>query len=213
MITNLRKYTLHPGKLPAYIELYAAEGWPLQLEHLKRCDGFYVVDIGVQNSVVHLWTHADMAEREQCRTRMQADNRWNSFREKIRGFFLDQEDQILRAAPFFTGEGRRPGPDDIVDLRTYTFHHGCMGEFIELYESEGKAIQEKHWGKPIGFYFSDIGGLNRLVHMWVYSGYDDRAKRRAALLSDPAWQSYMPKVLPLFVKMENTTLRPAPFWR
>ena len=101
MITDLRMYTLHPGKLPAFLELYAAEGWPLQLEHLGRCDGFYVVDIGVQNSVVNLWTHKDMAEREQRRQSMQADSRWNTYRKKISGFFLHQEDQILRPAPFF----------------------------------------------------------------------------------------------------------------
>jgi hypothetical protein len=38
-------------------------------------------------------------------------------------------------------------------------------------------------------------------------------QRRAALLGDPAWKAYLAKVLPLFVKMENMTLRPAPFWR
>ncbi len=213
MITDLRMYTLHPGKLPTFLDLYAEEGWPLQSEHLERCDGLYVVDIGVQNSVVQLWTHEDMAEREQRRKRMQADVRWNTFREKIRGFFLHQEDHILRSASFFSGEDTRPGLDDVVDLRVYTFHHGCMDEFVKLYESEGKAIQKGHWGKPIGFYFSDIGSLNRVVHMWVYRNYEDRAKRRAALLGDPSWKTYLVKALPLFVKMENMTLRPVPFWR
>lgn len=213
MITDLRMYTLHPGKLPTYLDLYAEEGWPLQLEFLERCDGFYVVDVGVQNSVVHMWTHEDMAEREQRRKQMQADARWNVFCEKISGFFLHQEDHILRSAPFFPGHGTRPGPDDIVDLRTYTLCHGRRGEFFKLYQSEGRAIQEEHWGKPVGFHFSDIGNLNRIVHLWAYRDHEDRVQRRAALLGDPAWKAYLAKVLPLFVKMENMTLRPAPFWR
>ena len=90
---------------------------------------------------------------------------------------------------------------------------GRSGELFKLYESEERAIQEGHWGKPVGFHFTDIGNLNRIVQLWAYRDYEDRVQRRDALLGDPAWKAYLAKVLPLFVKMENMTLRPAPFWR
>jgi hypothetical protein len=46
----------------------------------------------------------------------------------------------------------------IVDHRTYTLHPGKMKEYVERYEREGKEVQTRHLGQPVGWYTStDIG--------------------------------------------------------
>lgn len=99
----------------------------------------------------------------------------------------------------------------IVDQRTYTLHPGRVPEYLRLYEQEGLAIQEPILGNLIGYFYTDIGPLNQVVHMWGYEDLADRERRRAQLQEDPGWQAYLPKVMPLVVTMQNAILRGASF--
>lgn len=99
----------------------------------------------------------------------------------------------------------------IVEMRTYVLHPGQQGTFLGLMEREGIAIERRILGQMLGFYTSEIGTLNQIVHLWGYQDFDDRAQRRAKLAADPGWQGFVPKVLPLIRDMENRILQPAPF--
>jgi hypothetical protein len=81
----------------------------------------------------------------------------------------------------------------IVDIRTYTAYPGKTNAYLALYEAEGFPTQVKHLGKPIGYFVSEIGELNQIVHMWGYESMADREKKRAAMYADPAWQAYLKK--------------------
>ena len=81
----------------------------------------------------------------------------------------------------------------IVDLRTYTMIPGRLAAFLELYEKEGLPIQIKHLGKPIGYFVTEIGTLNQVVHLWGYDSLADREKRRGAMETDPDWIAYRKK--------------------
>ena len=56
----------------------------------------------------------------------------------------------------------------IIDHRTYTIAHGRTKEYIELFKIEAMPIQERHLGKPIGYFETAIGSLNQVVHLWGY---------------------------------------------
>jgi len=81
----------------------------------------------------------------------------------------------------------------IVDLRTYTMIPGRLAAFLELYEKEGLPIQIKHLGKPIGYFVTEIGTLNQVVHLWGYESLADREKRRGTMEADPDWIAYRKK--------------------
>jgi hypothetical protein len=89
-----------------------------------------------------------------------------------------------------------------------------IGTLAKKGEREGYPVQTQHLGEPIGWYVSmDIGQLNQIVHMWAYEDLADRARRRAAMQADPAWNAYLEKAAPLIMHMENKILHPAPFFR
>ena len=99
----------------------------------------------------------------------------------------------------------------IVEQRTYTLRPGATGEYLRAYENEGFAIQEPILGRLVGWYTTDFGPLNQIVHMWGYDSYAERDRRRARLGADPRWQEFLPKILPLILRQENKTLIPAPW--
>ena len=58
--------------------------------------------------------------------------------------------------------------------------------------SVSAAIQrlERHLGAPLGYYTTEVGDVNEVVHIWQYADAADRERRRAALESDPQWLAY-----------------------
>lgn len=99
----------------------------------------------------------------------------------------------------------------IVEQRTYTLRPGTVPEYLRLYEEEGLAIQRPILGQLVGYFFTDIGPLNQIVHMWAYEDLADRARRRDELARHPGWRAFRPKTLPLIVAQENRILAPARF--
>jgi hypothetical protein len=99
----------------------------------------------------------------------------------------------------------------IYEERTYTLKPGATAAYFKTYEAEALAVQKAILGSLIGYFQTEFGTLNQVVHIWAYDSLEERARRRAKLWQDPTWLGYVPKVLPLVLKMENRLLIPAAF--
>ncbi len=100
----------------------------------------------------------------------------------------------------------------IVEERIYTLKVGKAAEYLKIYEQEGLAVQGSILGGFFGYYFTEIGALNMVVHLWASEGLADRARRRAQLQADPRWRAFLPKLAALIERQENRILNPASFW-
>lgn len=99
----------------------------------------------------------------------------------------------------------------IIEERDYLLYPGKVPDFLKLYEEECFPVQTRILGNLIGFFTTEIGELNHVVHMWGYSSLDERAKRRALLMQDEGFKGYFVKVKPLIVTMTNRILVPTSF--
>ena len=99
-----------------------------------------------------------------------------------------------------------------IEERMYLLHPGKVPEYFRLYETEGMATQLKHLPHLVGYYFTEVGVQNLVVHMWAYDDLNQRERCRIALFADPEWQSYRPKIHPLIMKMETRMMKCAPFF-
>jgi len=99
----------------------------------------------------------------------------------------------------------------IIDERTYTCHPGKVKAFLEVYERLAKPIQWAILGDPIGFFVTETGTLNQVVHLWKYDSMADREQRRARLAQAPNWGDYLDAATPNLIRMENRILVPTAF--
>jgi len=99
-----------------------------------------------------------------------------------------------------------------VEERIYTLQPGKVPAFLKLYQEEGLAIQTRILPAMVGYYTTEIGTLNQIVHMWAYEDLKQRADYRAKMQADPGWQAYAPKVQALVQHQETRILVPAPFF-
>lgn len=99
----------------------------------------------------------------------------------------------------------------IVEMRTYTLQIGAVPEYLKLYEGEGLPIARPILGNLLGYFHSEFGTLNQVIHLWGYADLNDRAKRRAELSAQPAWHAYLKKSRPYMTNQETRILNCAPF--
>jgi len=65
MIYELRTYTLKPGSVPEFEERFAKRQ-PFREKHSKL-GGFWHVEFGPLNQVVHIWPYEDLQHRQERR--------------------------------------------------------------------------------------------------------------------------------------------------
>jgi hypothetical protein len=99
----------------------------------------------------------------------------------------------------------------IYDHRTYTVAHGKMADYLQRYEAIALPISRRHLGPLVGFWITDIGPLNQVVHIWQYDSLQDREDRRARMYADPEWQEFLKLNHGTFVAQEVKILKPARF--
>ena len=94
----------------------------------------------------------------------------------------------------------------IYELRTYTLKVRALDTVIKLF---AERLEHRLKYSPLaGFWYTDIGPLNQIIHLWPYKDLDERAAVRAAFSKDPNWP---PPIMEHIVKMESDLITPFPF--
>jgi len=99
----------------------------------------------------------------------------------------------------------------IVEERCYTVKPGTVQLYYKDYVANGLKIQTRILGNLIGYFHTEIGELNQIVHLWGYDSLAERERRRALLAADAEWQAFLKQSPDIIVAMENRILVPAPF--
>ena len=207
MIYELRTYTLVPGTQGQYLKLSGEVGRKIRGDNYGKQEGFWYTEFGTLNQLVHLWSYADLNERERLRAELGRNEAWTTeYILQIRPLLLAQENKILAPAlplkpPADTG--------NVYELRWYRTHVGKTAEWLDHF----KAVMptRETYTRRVGLWQTQIAQLNEVVHLWVYRDLNDRAERRARLAQDPEWQAFLGKSAPLLAHMQATVLMPAPW--
>ena len=99
----------------------------------------------------------------------------------------------------------------IVEMRTYVLQPGQQVAFLRLMEQEGILIERPILGRMLGFYSTEFGVQNQVIHLWGYDSFAERQRRRSLLAANAEWMAFAPKVMSMICEMKNQLLNPAPF--
>ncbi len=91
----------------------------------------------------------------------------------------------------------------IYELRTYTVKPGTLGDMVNAASTVSRDIRKDDYGKLEGYWLTEIGPLNQVMHLWSYGDFDERARLRAELARNPRWTGeYIPLIHPLMVRQD-----------
>src|SRR4026207_1014397 len=99
-----------------------------------------------------------------------------------------------------------------VEERIYRLKIGAVAEYCKNYEELGMKTQLKHLPHMVGYYFTEVGGLNTMVPLWASDSLDQREKCRAAMQADTEWKKYLEKSRPLMETQETRIMKAAPLF-
>ena len=101
----------------------------------------------------------------------------------------------------------------IYDMRIYDLKPGTVPQYMDAVRELAFKIRQEHGVKLAGWYYTDIGMLNRVVHIWAYDDLAHFDKARTAVTSDPRWErDYLPRVRGLIVKQQDMIMNGADFF-
>ena len=204
MIYELRTYTLQPGTQAQYVKQSGEVGRKIRGDRYGTFEGGWTTEFGTLNQYVHLWSFADLNERERLRADLARNEAWNTeYLPLSRPLMLTQENRILKPVVPMT-----PPSDtgNVYELRWYRAHVGRAAEWLEMF----KAVlpTRDKYTRRVGLWQTESGQLNEVVHMWVYKDLNDRAAARARMAQDPQWQAFVAKSPALLQHMQAIVLLP-----
>lgn len=94
----------------------------------------------------------------------------------------------------------------IIELRTYQLKPGTVPQFKERFSASLPHRQK--FSALGGFFHTEVGVLNKVIHFWPYESFEARQKARAAAIAPGQWP---PATREFAVHQESELFLPAPF--
>jgi NIPSNAP len=202
MIIEVRTYQLQPGSVPE-VEKRFGEALPAR-ERLSRLAAFWHTEVGALNEITHVWPYDSFEQRTAIRAEAVKSGVWPP---KTGEFIVSMQSEIFIPAPFSPElRPREVGP--MFEIRSYTFAQGALPAMIERWSTK---IDERVKLSPlVGAWYSELGVLNKWVHIWAYKDAVERARVRADAVARGIWPpgGGAPGTL---LKQENKLVMPASF--
>src|SRR5574337_375861 len=98
----------------------------------------------------------------------------------------------------------------INEFRTYTLAPGPPAQYLKLSSEVGRKARGDRYGKLEGFWYTEFGTLNQVVHLWTFESLNERERLRADLARKEEWtKGYIPQIRPMLLAQENKILSAA----
>ncbi len=91
----------------------------------------------------------------------------------------------------------------IYELRTYTLKQRTLPDVVKAASTVSLDIRKDNFGKLEGYWQTEIGPLNQVLHLWSFQDLNQRAQLRAELNKNPRWAAeYIPLIRPNLIRQE-----------
>jgi hypothetical protein len=205
VIYEMRTYDLKPRTLPEALKRFG-EAYEARRKKFSPLAAFWYTEIGPLNQIIHVWPYKDLAERGRIRAEAVAAGGWPP---KLAEFILEMRSEIM--VPWDNSPLLEPGDvGPYFEMRTYTLG---VGDQPRVQKAWAGALPARQKLSPvIATWFSELGGLNKFVHIWPYRSLDQRNKIRADAISSGIWPPAAAEDAPYnTVAQETKILLAAPF--
>jgi hypothetical protein len=185
----------HRWEFPMIYEMTTYDVMPRSLSEVEKCFGaayeerskyselgaFWRTEIGPLNQLIAIWPYKDLQERERIRAAVAKNEGWPP---KIDEFIVKVQTDIM--IPFAISPPLKPGKmGPYFEMRTYTYASGELPTIIKTWEN---AIDARlQFGPVCAIWYSELGALNKFVHIWPYEDLGQRAVVRKQAYASGLW--------------------------
>lgn len=179
MIYEVRTYVVKPRSMPE-VEKRFGEKYE-QRKKYSELAAFWKTEVGPLNQFMHVWGYKDLAERATIRAAAVKDGAWPP---PISEFLVSQKSEIMNQTPF-SPELKPSNNGPWFEWREYTHNPGQLPIMMKNWEV---ALETRlKFGPITALWYTELGGLNKWIHVWPYKSLDQRNEIRNKAHDTGAW--------------------------
>ncbi|KAG9068918.1 hypothetical protein KI688_011214 [Linnemannia hyalina] len=170
--------------------------------------------VPLPSTIVHIWEFEGYLGHTQEMDRLRKDPTYQKFLKDLRPMLISRDNQICLEFAFW--KSRPPvALGGIYEMRTYLLKPGNLLEW-ETNWRRGLECR-RQFCEPVGAWFSQLGKLNYVHHMWNYpyvsfaNDLETRKKTREQAWKVDGWAETVYNTVRLIEKMEANILLPMDF--
>lgn len=155
---------------------------------------------------VHLWRYeGGYPALNEVMNKLRQNKEFTEFRKARGNMLLSRKNQLLLEFSFWNEPVPREGPN-IYELRSYQLRPGTMIEWGNYWARAIRFRQDSN--EAVGGFFSQIGQLYMVHHLWAYKDLQTREDIRNAAWHKPGWDELVYYTVPLIQEMESRIMIP-----
>ncbi|KAB0390740.1 hypothetical protein E2I00_000190 [Balaenoptera physalus] len=141
---------------------------------------------GEQDQAVHLWRYeGGYPVLTEVMNKLKENQEFAEFRKARSNMLLSRKNQLLLEFSFWNEPVPRSGPN-IYELRSYQLRPGTMIEWGNYWARAIRFRQDSN--EAVGGFFSQIGQLYMVHHLWAYKDLQTREDIRNAAWHKHGWE-------------------------
>ena len=200
MIYEFRTYQISTGSLNNVLDKFREK--INERNKISKIGAFWYTEIGPLNEIIHVWPYDDMEHRNRSREQAIKEKVWPPDSAK---YMVSMNTEFWKPVSFSPKwEEREIGP--FFEIRIYTFP---FNEIDKMLLAWGEKIDDRNKLAPlVGAFVSEVGDVNKFMHIWAYKSLQHRTEAREKF-SSIGWSPKSEGKAP--VKMENKIVLPSDF--
>uniref|UniRef100_H2LUM3 Nipsnap homolog 2 n=1 Tax=Oryzias latipes TaxID=8090 RepID=H2LUM3_ORYLA len=209
--SNLYKIQFHnvkPECLDAYNKLCEDVLPTIHADKYYPCElvGTWNTWYGEQDQAVHLWRYrGGYPALTEVMNKLRQNKEFTAYRKERGKMLLSRRNQLLLEFSFWNEPVPREGPN-IYELRSYQLRPGTMIEWGNYW---ARGIRHRQRNKEaVGGFFSQIGDLYMVHHLWAYEDLQSREETRNGAWHQEGWHEAVYYTVPLIQHMESRIMIP-----
>ncbi|KAH7032298.1 hypothetical protein BKA57DRAFT_218426 [Linnemannia elongata] len=209
-VHELQRHRIRPERFDDYVQL-VSDVFPRIVKESNnqiRLTGSWLTEIGELDTAVHIWEFEGYLGHTQEMDRLRKDPTYQKFLKDLRPMLISRDNQICLEFAFW--KSRPPvALGGIYEMRTYLLKPGNLLEW-ETNWRRGLECR-RQFCEPVGAWFSQLGKLNYVHHMWNYPDLETRKKTREQAWKVDGWAETVYNTVRLIERMEANILLPMDF--
>ncbi|KAI8967504.1 hypothetical protein BDF20DRAFT_829223 [Mycotypha africana] len=206
-VHELQTHRVKPDKVEEYIKLMSIH-YPRIANDPKNdvhlCGSWETV-VGELDTFVHIWEYKGYPGHKLTMERLARDSAYIQFVKELRPLLISRENNMMLEFSFWKTSPPR-ATNGIYELRKYNLKPGNLLEW-EYYWRKGLECRSQ-FCEPVGAWFSQLGRLHTVQHMWTYPDLQTRKTTREEAWKVEGWADTVYKTVRLVESMHSYILKP-----
>ncbi|KAJ1733920.1 hypothetical protein LPJ61_001327 [Coemansia biformis] len=209
-VHELSTHRVKPGCMDEY-RAAVSELYPRIVRNLSpgvKLVGSWETDIGDLDTAVHIWEYQGYPALSAAYYKYRSDPEYQELHRKIMPLLRSRKSQVMLEFQFWPTHPP-VAKGGVYELRSYTLKPGTLLEWEQNWRVGVEC--RRHHEEPMGAWFSQLGSLSQVHHLWQYSDLQVRKEVRESAWSEDGWPATVLNTVPLIQRMSSRIMLPMSF--